>query len=101
LAIINVDISNIYRYICAENVREYLKLSADAAPQTRTRMKGEFERKNQKLAQNILQLQHKLDEYNRRLVDLRNPATSQATGIYLGGHRPARDMLKNVGQGLK
>lgn len=53
-----------------------------------------FEKKNQKSAQYISQLQKKLDSYQKKLRDLEvNGAGS--------GHRQPREMLRDMSQGLK
>ena len=50
-----------------ENVNEYLKLAANADKQQLTRIKTVFEKKNQKSAHSISQLQKKLDSYTKKL----------------------------------
>ncbi|KAG8037047.1 hypothetical protein G9C98_004369 [Cotesia typhae] len=50
-----------------ENVNEYLKLAANADKQQLARIKTVFEKKNQKSAHNIAQLQKKLDSYTKKL----------------------------------
>ncbi|XP_006868748.1 PREDICTED: transmembrane and coiled-coil domains protein 1 [Chrysochloris asiatica] len=47
-----------------DNVAEYLKLANSADKQQAARIKQVFEKKNQKSAQTILQLQKKLEHYN-------------------------------------
>lgn len=77
-----------------ENVNEYLKLASNADKQQLTRIKAVFEKKNQKSAQYISQLQKKLDSYQKKLRDLEvNGASS--------GHRQPREMLRDMSQGLK
>ncbi|XP_026288024.1 transmembrane and coiled-coil domains protein 2 isoform X2 [Frankliniella occidentalis] len=77
-----------------ENVNEYLKLASNADKQQLTRIKAVFEKKNQKSAQIISQLQKKLDSYQKKLRDLElNGASS--------GHRQPREMLRDMSQGLK
>ena len=80
-------------YHRTENVSEYLRLSANADKQQVQRIKMVFEKKNQKSTQAISQLQRKLEEYNRRLKDV------ETYGI--PSHKQAKDVLKDVGQGLK
>ena len=53
-----------------ENVDEYLRLSSCADRQQLSRIKQVFEKKNQKSAQNIAQLQKKLENYQRKVSEL-------------------------------
>ncbi|RZF36920.1 hypothetical protein LSTR_LSTR004608 [Laodelphax striatellus] len=76
-----------------DNVNEYLKLASNADKQQLTRIKAVFEKKNQKSAQSISQLQKKLDNYSKKLRELENHGVS--------GHRHTREVLRDVGQGLK
>lgn len=76
----------------ADNVNEYLKLAANADKQQVQRIKAVFEKKNQKSAQGIAQLQKKLDVYQKRVHDLEKGIQS---------HRPPREVLRDMGQGLK
>ncbi|CAL7933977.1 unnamed protein product [Xylocopa violacea] len=77
-----------------ENVNEYLKLAANADKQQLTRIKAVFEKKNQKSAHSIAQLQKKLDSYTKKLreYELNGAPTS---------HRQPREVLRDMGQGLK
>uniref|UniRef100_A0A673NEN6 Transmembrane and coiled-coil domain family 3 n=1 Tax=Sinocyclocheilus rhinocerous TaxID=307959 RepID=A0A673NEN6_9TELE len=50
-----------------ENVAEYLKLINSADKQQSSRVKQVFEKKNQKTAHNIAQLQKKLEQYQRKM----------------------------------
>ncbi|XP_018346124.1 PREDICTED: transmembrane and coiled-coil domains protein 2 isoform X4 [Trachymyrmex septentrionalis] len=77
-----------------ENVNEYLKLAANADKQQLTRIKTVFEKKNQKSAHSISQLQKKLDSYTKKLrnYEMNGAPTS---------HRQPREMLRDMGQGLK
>ncbi|XP_017877909.1 transmembrane and coiled-coil domains protein 2 isoform X2 [Ceratina calcarata] len=77
-----------------ENVNEYLKLAANADKQQLTRIKAVFEKKNQKSAHIISQLQKKLDSYTKKLknYELNGAPTS---------HRQPREVLRDMGQGLK
>jgi len=71
------------------NVNEYLKLSANATDATQQqRIKQVFEKKNQKSAQQIAQLQRKLDEYKRKVSDLERNGIQKAK-------------IRDIGQGLK
>jgi len=72
-----------------ENVNEYLKLSANATDGVQQqRIKQVFEKKNQKSAQQIAQLQRKLDEYNRKVRDLEK-------------HGLQKPKIRDIGQNLK
>ncbi|CAH1123198.1 unnamed protein product [Ceutorhynchus assimilis] len=75
-----------------DNVNEYLKLAANADKQQVQRIKAVFEKKNQKSAQVIAQLQKKLDVYQKKVNDLEKGIQS---------HRPPREVLRDMGQGLK
>ncbi|XP_066993272.2 transmembrane and coiled-coil domains protein 2 isoform X2 [Anabrus simplex] len=77
-----------------DNVNEYLKLAANADKQQLLRIKAVFEKKNQKSAQSISQLQKKLESYNKRLRDL------ETRGLP-ASHRQPREVLRDMGQGLK
>ncbi|XP_018570701.1 transmembrane and coiled-coil domains protein 2 isoform X3 [Anoplophora glabripennis] len=76
-----------------DNVNEYLKLAANADKQQVQRIKAVFEKKNQKSAQIISQLQKKLDIYQKRVHELETHGVVQS-------HRP-REVLRDMGQGLK
>ncbi|PRD20018.1 UNVERIFIED_CONTAM: Tmcc2 [Trichonephila clavipes] len=71
-----------------ENVNEYLKLATNADKQQLQRIKNVFEKKNQKSAQLITQLQKKLDNYTKRIRELET-------------HGLPRGVLRDMGQGLK
>ncbi|XP_076628991.1 transmembrane and coiled-coil domain 2 protein Dmtn isoform X8 [Colletes latitarsis] len=77
-----------------ENVNEYLKLAANADKQQLTRIKAVFEKKNQKSAHSISQLQKKLESYTKKLkyYELNGAPAS---------HRQPREVLRDMGQGLK
>ncbi|XP_015833372.1 transmembrane and coiled-coil domains protein 2 isoform X2 [Tribolium castaneum] len=77
-----------------DNVNEYLKLAANADKQQVQRIKAVFEKKNQKSAQVISQLQKKLDTYQKRVHELETHGLVQS-------HRPPREVLRDMGQGLK
>jgi len=76
-----------------ENVNEYLRLSANADKVQSQRIKNIFEKKNQKSTQSIAQLQKKLENYKKRLREVETYGVS--------GHKQAKEVLKDVGQGLK
>ncbi|PNF30746.1 hypothetical protein B7P43_G06175 [Cryptotermes secundus] len=77
-----------------DNVNEYLKLAANADKQQLQRIKAVFEKKNQKSAQSISQLQKKLESYNKKLRDLEMHGLPSS-------HRQPREVLRDMGQGLK
>ncbi|XP_051964788.1 transmembrane and coiled-coil domains protein 1-like isoform X2 [Xyrauchen texanus] len=75
-----------------ENVAEYLKLASNANDkQQSTRIKQVFEKKNQKSAASIAQLQRKLEHYHRRLREVEHS----------GVQRQPKDVLRDVQQGLR
>lgn len=61
--------------------------------QPTARIKTLFEKKNQKSAQNIIQLQRKLESYQHRLMEVETHGYT--------GHKQAKEVLRDVGQGLK
>ncbi|XP_022351043.1 transmembrane and coiled-coil domain protein 3 isoform X2 [Enhydra lutris kenyoni] len=67
------------------NVAEYLKLVSSADKQQASRIKQVFEKKNQKSAHSIAQLQKKLEQYHRKLRELEQN----------GGSRSAKDISKD------
>lgn len=77
-----------------DNVNEYLKLAANADRQQMQRIKSVFEKKNQKCAQSISQLQRKLEGYIRRKREL------ETHGATASSSWQPRDVLQNVGQGI-
>lgn len=79
-----------------ENVNEYLKLAANADKVQTQRIKSMFEKKNQKSAHTIAQLQKKLDSYLKRIRDIENYGIQA-----LHQHSRSKAMLTNVGHGLK
>ena len=90
----NVVSQTLCTFFLIDNVNEYLKLAANADKQQLQRIKAVFEKKNQKSAQSISQLQKKLDSYNKKLRDLEMHGLSST-------HRQPREMLRDMGQGLK
>ncbi|KAF3697055.1 Transmembrane and coiled-coil domains protein 1 [Channa argus] len=74
-----------------DNVAEYLKLANNADKQQSTRIKQVFEKKNQRSAQTIQQLQRKLEHYHRKLREVEH------NGI----PRQPKDVLRDMQQGLK
>ncbi|XP_024915325.1 transmembrane and coiled-coil domains protein 1 isoform X2 [Cynoglossus semilaevis] len=74
-----------------DNVAEYLELANNADKQQSSRIKQVFEKKNQKSAQTIQQLQRKLEHYHRKLREVEH------NGI----PRQPKDVLRDMQQGLK
>ncbi len=74
-----------------DNVAEYLKLANNADKLQSARIKQVFEKKNQKSAQTIQQLQRKLEHYHRKLKEVEH------NGI----PRQPKDVLRDMHQGLK
>ncbi|XP_069353771.1 transmembrane and coiled-coil domains protein 1 isoform X2 [Eulemur rufifrons] len=74
-----------------DNVAEYLKLANSADKQQAARIKQVFEKKNQKSAQTILQLQKKLEHCHRKLREV------EQNGI----PRQPKDVFRDMHQGLK
>ncbi|KAK4873094.1 hypothetical protein RN001_015123 [Aquatica leii] len=77
-----------------DNVNEYLQLAANADKQQLQRIKAVFEKKNQKSAHVISQYQKKLDTYQKRMREFETHGVAQS-------HRPPREVLRDMGQGLK
>ncbi|XP_048874148.1 transmembrane and coiled-coil domains protein 1 isoform X2 [Brienomyrus brachyistius] len=74
-----------------DNVAEYLELSHNADKQQLTRIKQVFEKRNQRSAQSIQQLQRKLEHYHRKLREV------ELNGI----PRQPKDVFRDMHQGLK
>ncbi|KAF4527445.1 hypothetical protein B566_EDAN015778 [Ephemera danica] len=101
----------IRKNLCStDNVNEYLKCAASADRQQLVRIKAVFEKKNQKSAQAIAGLQRKLEAYKRKKQDLDSTmAAASAAGSSRGSdtsaghthHRQPREVLRDMGQGLK
>ncbi|XP_026733814.1 transmembrane and coiled-coil domains protein 2 isoform X5 [Trichoplusia ni] len=93
------DLIRLEQTIRDDNVNEYLKLAANADKQQLQRIKAVFEKKNQKSALCIAQLQKKLEGYNKRIknweVRIRQHGSSGQA------HRQPREVLRDMGQGLK
>lgn len=91
----------VYFYIrILDNVNEYLKLAASAGDkQQLQRIKTVFEKKNQKSAHTISQLQKKLESYSKRAKDLQTQQLVQNPKSQ--SHRQPREVLRDVGLGLK
>ncbi|XP_072945803.1 uncharacterized protein [Epargyreus clarus] len=89
------DLIRLEQTIRDDNVNEYLKLAANADKQQLQRIKAVFEKKNQKSALCIVQLQKKLEGYNKRIKSWEQHGTSGQA------HRQPREVLRDMGQGLK
>ncbi|XP_013872601.1 transmembrane and coiled-coil domain protein 3 isoform X2 [Austrofundulus limnaeus] len=102
-----------------ENVAEYLKLMSSADKQQMGRIKQVFEKKNQKSAQNITQMQKKLEQYHRKMKDtevLHSPpprswSVKRSTipresprellrDMTGSGRHPTMDKIKTIGPGV-
>uniref|UniRef100_A0A669E1H0 Transmembrane and coiled-coil domain family 3 n=1 Tax=Oreochromis niloticus TaxID=8128 RepID=A0A669E1H0_ORENI len=101
-----------------ENLAEYLKLMDSADKQQVGRIKQVFEKKNQKSAQNIAQMQKKLETYHRKMKDSEiyqsPPARSssvkhstipresprQLRDMTSSGRHPTMDKIKTIGPGV-
>uniref|UniRef100_A0A8D8Y7X4 Transmembrane and coiled-coil domains protein 1 n=1 Tax=Cacopsylla melanoneura TaxID=428564 RepID=A0A8D8Y7X4_9HEMI len=77
-----------------DNVNEYLKLASNADKSQAIRIKAMFEKRNQKSAQNISQLQKKLEGYTKKLRMLETQGVA-------AHHRQPREVLRDMGQGLR
>ncbi|KAI4586898.1 hypothetical protein MJG53_004685 [Ovis ammon polii x Ovis aries] len=77
------------------NVAEYLKLVSSADKQQAGRIKQVFEKKNQKSAHSIAQLQKKLDQYHRKLREL------EQNGALRSAKDTAKDQPKDIPPSLK
>jgi len=56
--------------LLSDGVKEYLRLSTDANKMQLQRIKALFEKRNQKSAQTIAELQAKLESYVKRIQEL-------------------------------
>ncbi|XP_044767064.1 transmembrane and coiled-coil domains protein 2 isoform X2 [Coccinella septempunctata] len=89
------DLMKMEQKLRDDNVNEYLDLSAKTEDRFQLqRIKAVFEKKNQKSAQAISQLQKKLDNYQKRVMELERHGQLQS-------HRQPREVLRDMGQGLK
>ncbi|XP_067998949.1 transmembrane and coiled-coil domain protein 3 isoform X3 [Melanerpes formicivorus] len=75
------------------NVAEYLKLVNSADKQQAGRIKQVFEKKNQKSAHSIAQLQKKLEQYHRKLKDI------EQNGAPRAAKETSKDNLKDLPHG--
>ncbi|XP_077453102.1 transmembrane and coiled-coil domain protein 3-like [Stigmatopora argus] len=101
-----------------DNVAEYLKLVNSADKQQVGRIKQVFEKKNQKSAQNIAQMQKKLEQYHRKMdSELQHaPSPQPSSGKHStipresrrellrdmtgSGRHPTMDKIKTIGPGV-
>lgn len=102
-----------------ENVAEYLKLVNSADKQQVGRIKQVFEKKNQKSAQNIAQMQKKLEQYHKKMKDTEvhySPSHHKSTVKHStipresprellrdmtgSGRHPTMDKIKTIGPGV-
>ncbi|XP_029952534.1 transmembrane and coiled-coil domain protein 3-like [Salarias fasciatus] len=100
-----------------ENVAEYLKLMNSADKQQVGRIKQVFEKKNQKSAQNIAQMQKKLEQYHRKMKDSeiqlspsphahkhstipRESPRELLRDMTGSGRHPTMDKIKTIGPGV-
>ncbi|XP_061495547.1 transmembrane and coiled-coil domain protein 3 isoform X1 [Rhineura floridana] len=77
------------------NVAEYLKLVNSADKQQAGRIKQVFEKKNQKSAHSIAQLQKKLEQYHKKLKEIEQNGSSKST------KDTSKDSLKEIQHSLK
>ncbi|KAM7114698.1 transmembrane and coiled-coil domain protein 3 isoform 4-T4 [Molossus nigricans] len=77
------------------NVAEYLKLVNSADKQQAGRIKQVFEKKNQKSAHSIAQLQKKLEQYHRKLREIEQNGASRTSKDI------SKDHLKDIHHSLK
>ncbi|XP_028809805.1 transmembrane and coiled-coil domain protein 3 [Denticeps clupeoides] len=78
-----------------ENVAEYLKLVNNADKQQLGRIRQVFEKKNQKSAQTIVQLQKKLEQYHRKLRERENGPKQPSSTAVKEDKSSSKDSLKD------
>ncbi|XDV25265.1 hypothetical protein PO909_029210 [Leuciscus waleckii] len=90
-----------------ENVAEYLKLINSADKQQSGRIKHVFEKKNQKTAHNIVQLQKKLEQYQRKMKEPTHskenemPKDNLKESVVMGSGRHVHlDKVRTIGPGV-
>jgi len=64
----------------SDSVKEYLRLSANANKTQLQRIKTLFEKRNQRSAQTISELQAKLDVYTKRVQELETHQQKKTVG---------------------
>uniref|UniRef100_A0A8C4MNG8 Transmembrane and coiled-coil domain family 3 n=1 Tax=Equus asinus TaxID=9793 RepID=A0A8C4MNG8_EQUAS len=77
------------------NAAEYLKLVSSADKQQAGRIKQVFEKKNQKSAHSIAQLQKKLEKYHRKLKEIEQNGASKSSKDF------SKDHLEDIQHSLK
>ncbi|XP_001363987.1 transmembrane and coiled-coil domain protein 3 isoform X3 [Monodelphis domestica] len=84
------------------NVAEYLKLVNSADKQQAGRIKQVFEKKNQKSAHSIAQLQKKLEQYHRKLREIEQNGTPRASKDNAKDNsKDGHGKTRPVGQGME
>lgn len=78
------------------NVAEYLKLVSSADKQQAGRIKQVFEKKNQKSAHTIAQLQKKLEQYHKKLKDVEQNGSAAKTSKDVSKENLLHHSLKDV-----
>jgi len=66
----SVHVAAVAVMLLLDGVKEYLRLSTDANKTQQQRIKSLFEKRNQKSAQTIAELQAKLESYIKRIQEL-------------------------------
>ncbi|XP_067860752.1 transmembrane and coiled-coil domain protein 3 isoform X2 [Heptranchias perlo] len=82
-----------------ENVAEYLKLVNNADKQQSRRIKQVFEKKNQKSAQSIAQLQKKFDHYHRKLKEVEQNGPRNSKEALRGSQQNVREVSGSARSG--
>ncbi|XP_053321554.1 transmembrane and coiled-coil domain protein 3 [Spea bombifrons] len=85
------------------NVAEYLKLVNSADKQQAGRIKQVFEKKNQKSAHSIAQLQKKLEQYHKKLRDIEQTGSTSKSSkdVSKDGLKELQHSLKDVNSGSR
>ncbi|KAL7862785.1 hypothetical protein SRHO_G00117690 [Serrasalmus rhombeus] len=83
-----------------ENVAEFLKLVSMADKQQVARIRQVFEKKNQKAAHSISQLQKKLEQYHRKLKESESNGSKHSSPKDLAKELLQKDLAKDVSKDL-
>ncbi|XP_029457469.1 transmembrane and coiled-coil domain protein 3 isoform X2 [Rhinatrema bivittatum] len=84
------------------NVAEYLKLVNSADKQQAARIKQVFEKKNQKSAHSIAQLQKKLEQYHKKLKEIeQNGSSKSSKDLSKDNLQDLQHSLKDVKSGTR
>ncbi|XP_049638787.1 transmembrane and coiled-coil domain protein 3 isoform X2 [Suncus etruscus] len=83
------------------NVAEYLKLVNSADKQQAGRIKQVFEKKNQKSAHSIAQLQKKLEQYHRKLREIEQNGTARSSKDLPASLKDAQVKSRTAPHGLE